>query len=201
MTQIGTDSFVQMERAGQKRRIDMRGKAAAPLESAAMTAEEILAAAVERKTRAERVAYLDGACGNNFELRTLLDGLLRSHEAAGSFLEQPIVGALSAGEVTGDPLHEGSSIVIGPCFKPPEHPGEPNRNGHAATVATIVDGAVDRHQRKLADDAVTKAKMTQAIGESYLGLGLVRKSVPLFEEARDLFVGASAVNTPTRSTR
>ena len=154
-----------------------------------MTAEEILAAAIERKTPAERVAYLDGACGNNAELRASINGLLKSHEQAGSFLEQSLFEAPSADIVAVNPLHEGSSIVIGPCFKLPEQSGDPNRNEHAVAVAEVVGGSLDGLQRKLADDSITKARMTQAIGESYLGLGLVRKSIPLFEEARDLFVG------------
>src|SRR5437867_2015548 len=55
-----------------------------------MTAEEILQAAVEKRTPAERAAYLDGACGQDVAMRTRLGGLLRAHEAAGSFLEQSL---------------------------------------------------------------------------------------------------------------
>jgi hypothetical protein len=55
-----------------------------------MNAEEILLAAVDKKTPAERVAYLDGACGPDTELRALVEDLLQAHEAAGDFLEQPL---------------------------------------------------------------------------------------------------------------
>ncbi len=55
-----------------------------------MNAEEILQAAVEKKTPAERAAFLDGACGPDAELRARVEGLLQAHEAAGSFLEQPL---------------------------------------------------------------------------------------------------------------
>ena len=55
-----------------------------------MNAEEILAAVVELKTPAERAAYLVGACGQDAELRALVEGLLKAHEAAGGFLEEPL---------------------------------------------------------------------------------------------------------------
>ncbi len=55
-----------------------------------MTTEEILQAAVEKKSPGERAAYLEGACGDDVALRNLVDGLLQAHEAAGSFLEQPL---------------------------------------------------------------------------------------------------------------
>src|SRR4051794_2241500 len=52
-----------------------------------MKAEDIFLGAVERPSPAERAAYLDGACGGDADLRMQVDGLLRSHEQAGSFLE------------------------------------------------------------------------------------------------------------------
>ena len=55
-----------------------------------MTAEEILAAAIEKKTPAERAAYLDAACRQDAALRAIVEGLLKSHEEARSFLEQPL---------------------------------------------------------------------------------------------------------------
>ena len=55
-----------------------------------MTPEEILQAAVEQSTPAERHAFLDGACGDDAGLRAQVEGLLQAHEAAGSFLEQPL---------------------------------------------------------------------------------------------------------------
>src|SRR5580693_4631162 len=55
-----------------------------------MNAEEILHSAVEKKTPAERTAYLDAACGDDRELRAQVEGMLRAHEEAGSFLEGPL---------------------------------------------------------------------------------------------------------------
>ena len=55
-----------------------------------MKAEEIFLVAVEKKTPCERAAYLEGACGDAPALRAQVAALLRSHEQAGSFLEQPL---------------------------------------------------------------------------------------------------------------
>ncbi len=76
-----------------------------------MQAEEIFLAAVEKKTPAERAAYLEGACGPNAELRAQVEGLIKSHAEAGSFLEQPL---FHAKPTTDDPITERPGTVIGP---------------------------------------------------------------------------------------
>src|SRR3954466_13016897 len=77
-----------------------------------MKAEDIFLEAVERPTPAERAAYLDGACEGDADLRAQVEGLLRSHEQAGSFLE----GSLFAPTRTVDPgpRVEGIGTHIGP---------------------------------------------------------------------------------------
>ena len=77
-----------------------------------MNAEEILLAAVEKQTPAERAAYLNRACGSDAALRALVEGLLRSHEAAGSFLEQPLFEPSPTRDQV--PHSEKPSTVIGP---------------------------------------------------------------------------------------
>src|ERR1022692_3204365 len=47
---------------------------------------EIFNSALERTTPAERAAYLDGACGDDAELRSRIEALIRAHEQAGGFL-------------------------------------------------------------------------------------------------------------------
>ena len=85
-----------------------------------MNAEEIFLAAVEKKTSAERAAYVEGACGNNAELRARVAGLLHSHEQAGSFLDEPLFeGPTTAPE----PIMEGPGTSIGP-YKLMEQIGE-----------------------------------------------------------------------------
>jgi serine/threonine protein kinase len=51
--------------------------------------KEIFLAAVEKADPAEREAFLREACGVDDSLRRQVDGLLRRHEDAGSFLEHP----------------------------------------------------------------------------------------------------------------
>jgi tetratricopeptide (TPR) repeat protein len=53
------------------------------------TAEVIFFAALERKTPAERNAYLNEACQGNAELRAQVDRLLAAHPRLGDFLEPP----------------------------------------------------------------------------------------------------------------
>jgi serine/threonine protein kinase/tetratricopeptide (TPR) repeat protein len=86
-----------------------------------MRAEEILAAAVEKKTPAERAAYLDEACGQDVALRAIVNGLLKSHEEAGSFLEQSLFE--SAGTVEHALRKEKPGAAIGP-YKLLERLGE-----------------------------------------------------------------------------
>jgi serine/threonine protein kinase/WD40 repeat protein/tetratricopeptide (TPR) repeat protein len=77
-----------------------------------MKPEDILLAAVEKKTPAERAAYLDGACGPDADLRAEVEALLQAHEAAGSFLEQPLFEPTPT--VDQLPAAEGPGTRIGP---------------------------------------------------------------------------------------
>jgi eukaryotic-like serine/threonine-protein kinase len=53
--------------------------------------EPIFHAACARAAGAERQAYLDGACGDDADLRTRVEALLAAHEAAGGFLDSPAI--------------------------------------------------------------------------------------------------------------
>src|SRR4051812_30755743 len=77
-----------------------------------MKAEEILQAAVEKRTPAERAAYLDGACGPDAELRALVEGLLQAHADAGSFLEQPLFESTPTSDQPPNP--GGNGAAVGP---------------------------------------------------------------------------------------
>ena len=76
-----------------------------------MKAEDIFLAALERKSPAERVAYLDGACGDDAALRAQVEGLLRSNEEAGSFLNAPL---FDGARTTDQPVSERPGTQIGP---------------------------------------------------------------------------------------
>src|SRR4051794_14691829 len=75
-----------------------------------MNVEEILLAAVEKQTPAERAAYLEGACGPDAALRAQVEGLLRSHEQAGSFLEQPLFEPTPTTDTPPEPKKTGAVI-------------------------------------------------------------------------------------------
>ena len=53
--------------------------------------EAIFTAALEKRSPAQRAAYLDGACGNDADLRARVETLLKAHDDAGSFLDSPAV--------------------------------------------------------------------------------------------------------------
>ncbi len=61
-----------------------------------MNEEAVFIAALDRRTPAERTAYLDEACTGNPELRRRVEALLRSHDEARSFLGRPAVEQLAA---------------------------------------------------------------------------------------------------------
>jgi serine/threonine protein kinase/tetratricopeptide (TPR) repeat protein len=86
-----------------------------------MKAEEIFLAAVEKSSPGERAAYLDGACGKDAALRAQVEALLKAHDGAGSFLEQPLLDPA----VTKEPsdVVEKLGAVIGP-YKLLEQIGE-----------------------------------------------------------------------------
>jgi WD40 repeat protein/serine/threonine protein kinase len=69
-------------------------------------AEAIFFAALEKGAPAERVAYLDAACGDDNNLRQRVDRLLAAHPQVGSFLEPPARGEAGAAEVPTIPPRE-----------------------------------------------------------------------------------------------
>jgi serine/threonine protein kinase/WD40 repeat protein len=93
--------------------------------------QEIFNSALERATPAERAAYLDGACGEDVEMRSRLVALLGAHDMAGGFLpmdsptQQPDVvtrtQVASAGVLM--PVEERPGNRIGP-YKLREKVGE-----------------------------------------------------------------------------
>jgi serine/threonine protein kinase/tetratricopeptide (TPR) repeat protein len=84
------------------------------------TVEEIFLTALE-KAPADRAGYLDAACGTDAELRAQVEALLRSHEEAGSLLEQPLFQPGPTVDLQS--TVERSGTVIGP-YKLLEQIGE-----------------------------------------------------------------------------
>src|ERR1039457_3238171 len=75
--------------------------------------KEIFADALEKANAAERAAYLTQACGNDVQLRQQVEALLRSHEKAGGFLEEPTGAPPGSAIVVPTPLTEKPGDRIG----------------------------------------------------------------------------------------
>jgi len=70
---------------------------------------EIFNSALERATPAERAAYLDGACGEDVEMRSRLAALLGAHDMAGGFL--PMDGPTQESYAVTQTLDKAASIL------------------------------------------------------------------------------------------
>ena len=76
-----------------------------------MSQRDIFIAALQKDDAAERRMYLDEACGTDVALRDEIEGLLRVHEQAGSFLEPPPQTPAATMDA---PVRERPGTVIGP---------------------------------------------------------------------------------------
>src|SRR5215471_4687236 len=92
-----------------------------------MTERDIFIAALQKEDPAERQAYLDEACAGEPDLRKQVENLLRLHEGAGSFLENPAAESADTGASQGAVEHasslESPGALIGP-YKLIEQIGE-----------------------------------------------------------------------------
>jgi serine/threonine-protein kinase len=115
--------------------------------------------ALDRTDPVERRAYLDEACRNNPELLAKVEGLLRSHEQAGNFLETPAV-----------PLDQLLALAADPLQQPPQ---ESESAGPTAARVRVVDGparAFDAETAVLLRKRLTAAAFVTAI---LMALGLI----------------------------
>ncbi len=62
----------------------------------------------------------------------------------------------------------------------------PEQDGRTITVAEILDRTVKDLESQFADQPLVKARLLNALGESYQGLGLHREAAGLFQEAWDI---------------
>lgn len=74
-----------------------------------------------------------------------------------------------------------SSLLIN-AFKSPD----PHRDGRTITVAEVLDQAEKHVDKDLTDQPLTQALVLSAIGESRLGLGLVREAIEPMLRAKEL---------------
>ena len=61
---------------------------------------------------------------------------------------------------------------------------DPEKDGHKITVVEVLDRAVDKIDSQEELSPQRKAALLDAIGETYVGLGLGREAVPLLEQVR-----------------
>jgi eukaryotic-like serine/threonine-protein kinase len=71
-------------------------------------AEVIFFAALEKRTAAECIAYLDVACGDDNNLRQRVERLLAAHPQVGNFLEPPTAAQIGAAGDQGPPPGDNS---------------------------------------------------------------------------------------------
>lgn len=76
-----------------------------------MKAEDIFLAVLDKNTPAQRMEYLNDACGDNAELRAKVNDLLHSNDEAGSFLDGPLFDSAPTFD---QPPRELPGAVIGP---------------------------------------------------------------------------------------
>jgi hypothetical protein len=76
-----------------------------------MKAEDIFLAALEKKTPDQRRAYLESVCRDDPALRAQVEGLLNSHQEAGSFLDAPL---FESPPTVDQPVVEKPGTRIGP---------------------------------------------------------------------------------------
>jgi serine/threonine protein kinase/tetratricopeptide (TPR) repeat protein len=83
-----------------------------------MSERDIFIIALQKEEPAERQAYLDEACAGQPDLRQQVEHLLKLHEGAGSFLEQPAAESAATGAFPGaaEPASspEAPGTLIGP---------------------------------------------------------------------------------------
>jgi tetratricopeptide (TPR) repeat protein/tRNA A-37 threonylcarbamoyl transferase component Bud32 len=101
-----------------------------------MSERDIFIAALQQDDPAQRQAYLDEACAGQAVLREQVEGLLRLHANAGSFLEQP---AVETG-ATRDDVSPGQ--WINPADLPPPSEGPGSRIGPYKLLEQIGEGGM-----------------------------------------------------------
>jgi serine/threonine protein kinase len=77
--------------------------------------KDIFLAAIEKADPLERATFLEEAFGDDAALRQQVEGLLRRHEDAGSFLEHPALGEAETGSFGADRSTAGSQPPRGPA--------------------------------------------------------------------------------------
>src|SRR6516162_2441028 len=116
-----------------------RHRTRSPFMSEPSSAEAVFCEALEKEP-AERVAFLDRACGGNEPLRREVQSLLDAHRKVGRFLERPLVEAegvadLAAAEAAGP-------VDALPFLAPSPEPGSLGRLDHYEVLEVVGKGGM-----------------------------------------------------------
>src|SRR4051812_2583557 len=106
-----------------------------------MTVEEIFLAAVG-KAPAERPAYLDAACRGDAGLGAQVEALVRSHEQAGSLLEQPLFRVTPGKDDTRTGPAAAEAMGGLDFLEPSDKPGSIGRVDHYEVLEVVGRGGM-----------------------------------------------------------
>jgi eukaryotic-like serine/threonine-protein kinase len=123
-----------------------------------MNERDIFIAALQLESSAARQAYLDDACGDDETLRHQVESLLDTHARVGSFLQEPVIGSVSAAAVLEQlarvqpatavfprigPFGEKSTEPLSLAFlAPPQQLDELGRLGHYRVLRLLGQGGM-----------------------------------------------------------
>src|SRR5437660_3852008 len=111
-----------------------------------MTERDIFLAVLDLPDPKARAAYLDAACAGDAARRARVEALLRSHEAAGSFLAEPAVAAPEPERAATETTAATSAGDLGPddealgFLAPPQRPDSLGRIGHYEVLEVLGRG-------------------------------------------------------------
>jgi hypothetical protein len=115
-----------------------------------MSERDLFLAVLDLPDPAARAAYLDRACAGNAALRAGVEALLRSHEGAGSFLDEPAVappgweaaatGVLGGEATPEDPANCADTDEALTFLAPPGRPDSLGRIGHYEVLEVLGRG-------------------------------------------------------------
>ena len=97
-----------------------------------------------------------------------------------------------------DQANEVMALMVNALRSP-----DPRRDGREITMAEVLDQSVEELESDLEIQPRTRAELLEAIGTTYLGLGLHTDAIPLLEEAVELStstVGANHLETLSMMT-
>jgi WD40 repeat protein len=113
-----------------------------------MTEETVFTTALEKRTCAERAAFLDEACAGDAALRQRVEALLKSHVAGGDFMTTPVLkraveelGQRGA-DAPSDPARGNSGEQAMDFLASSEKPGSLGRLGHYEVLEIIGRGGM-----------------------------------------------------------